>query len=260
MTAADTSAYLTVPGGGVDLTQRVATAPTLGEAMRHLTDHLAAHTAGADAAGLTTVTGTGFATRAATAPIAEAVDGLQYRLGGPCVDVLTDLSPVLYLPDVAHHQRDPASRWHPFAAAAQAHTPVRSLLSFRLHLQPHPPIASLNLYATHPDAFTNDTVTATAQLLAPAVVALAYQVERQTRLDLQTAVHTNRQIAAAVGVIMSRGLVDYGTAFTLLRQASQNTNRKLREIADDVLATGELHHRSGRTGASTADPPADRTR
>ncbi len=228
--------------GDVDLTRLVASADSIDEAMRSLTDHLATVTPAADAAGLTVATAAGFVTRAATAPLADTVDALQYRLGGPCVDVLADPEPVLYLRDIPAQELDPTSRWHPFAAAARAQTAVRSLLSFRLHVAPEPPIASLNLYATEPEAFPDEIVSANAQLLASAAVALALQRERRTRLQLQTALESNRRIGAAVGVLMARELIDYDTAFALVRRASQDGNRKLRDIADEVLATGELPH------------------
>lgn len=242
MTMTDTTAVTE----DVDLSRLVASADTIDEAMRAMTHHVAVATPAADAAGLTIATASGFRTCAATAPLADTVDALQYRLGGPCVDVLADPEPVLYLRDIPAQELDPTSRWHHFAAAAHAHTPVRSLLSFRLHVAPDPPLASLNLYATAPDAFTCQTVTATAQLLASAAVALAYQRERRTRQELQTALETNRRIAAAVGVLMARRLVEYDTALALLRHASQDANRKMRDVADEVLTAGELPHITAR--------------
>ena len=230
----------------VDLARLMATAASRVEAMRVLTGYAAAVTPAADAVGLTIPTGSGFTTRAATAPVAEAVDALQYRFGGPCVDVLTDPEPVLHLRDIPAEGEDVASRWHRFAAAAYEQTPVRSLLSFRLHVEPDAPVVSLNLYASTPNAFTDETIAATTQLLTPAALALAYRSERQTRLELETALESNRKIGAAVGVLMARQLVDYDTAFTLLRRASQHTNRKLRDIADDVLTAGELPHITAR--------------
>ena len=44
----------------------------------------------------------------------------------------------------------------------------------------------------------------------------------------------------AMGVLMRRGGVTQDEAFTLLRQASQHLRRKLREVAADVVETGQL--------------------
>jgi ANTAR domain len=57
---------------------------------------------------------------------------------------------------------------------------------------------------------------------------------------LRIALHSSRQIGAAIGIVMSaHKLTDEG-AFQLLRAASQHTHRKLRDIADDVIRTGWL--------------------
>ena len=44
----------------------------------------------------------------------------------------------------------------------------------------------------------------------------------------------------AMGVLMATHKVTDDDAFTLLRIASQNTNRKLLDIADGVIETGAL--------------------
>jgi AmiR/NasT family two-component response regulator len=57
--------------------------------------------------------------------------------------------------------------------------------------------------------------------------------------ELQTALRTSRMIGQAIGIIMTRRFVTQGEAFTLLRRTSNNTNRKLREIAEDIVVTGD---------------------
>ena len=114
--------------------------------------------------------------------------------------------------------------------------------------------ASLNLYATRPHAFTPDTVRETADLAGQATIALAYLAERQTRLELDAALHTNRRIGAALGILMARHRLTHEQAFLRLRQASQNSNRKLRDLAEDILETGELPATS--RPASTRRPQA----
>jgi DNA-binding response OmpR family regulator len=72
--------------------------------------------------------------------------------------------------------------------------------------------------------------------------------ERQRRLlqaevranNLEVAVATNRRIGMAVGVLMAREKVTSETAFQRLRQQSNRTNRKLRDVADEVVLTGDL--------------------
>jgi AmiR/NasT family two-component response regulator len=69
------------------------------------------------------------------------------------------------------------------------------------------------------------------------------------------ALQSNRDIGAALGVLMARMLVTREQAFDLMRIASQRTNRKLRDIAADVLDTGTLAlleqpQRAGRSEAA----------
>ena len=59
--------------------------------------------------------------------------------------------------------------------------------------------------------------------------------------QLQTALTTARRIGMAVGIIMARLAVSEEEAFQTLVRASQNSHRKLRDIAEDVIYTGQLH-------------------
>ena len=68
---------------------------------------------------------------------------------------------------------------------------------------------------------------------------------------LLTAVETNREIGAAVGVLMARHGLGYDDAFRLLRVESQRANRKLRLVASEVLYTGSLPQHADSTGSPT---------
>ncbi len=57
---------------------------------------------------------------------------------------------------------------------------------------------------------------------------------------LERALVSNRTIGTAIGILMSERRVTPDQAFTLLRERSQNSNRRLREIAEDVVLTGTL--------------------
>jgi DNA-binding response OmpR family regulator/two-component sensor histidine kinase len=63
---------------------------------------------------------------------------------------------------------------------------------------------------------------------------------QQTATQLQAALTSNRQIGVAVGVLMSREKLTSERAFDLLRLRSNNTNRKLRDVAEEVALTGQL--------------------
>lgn len=58
--------------------------------------------------------------------------------------------------------------------------------------------------------------------------------------NLNRALETSRCIGMAMGVVMARAGLKPDEAFDVLRAASQRTHRKLREIAEDVVFTGEV--------------------
>ena len=58
---------------------------------------------------------------------------------------------------------------------------------------------------------------------------------------------SNRRIGTAMGILMASHGITYDAAFTRLRIASQDHNRRLREIADEVVFTGEIPSRTART-------------
>jgi signal transduction histidine kinase/DNA-binding response OmpR family regulator len=63
---------------------------------------------------------------------------------------------------------------------------------------------------------------------------------QQTATNLQVALRSNRQIGVAVGVLMSLEKITSERAFELLRIRSNQTNRKLRDVAEEVALTGQL--------------------
>ena len=65
--------------------------------------------------------------------------------------------------------------------------------------------------------------------------------ELQAKVDnLEVALTSNRRIGAAIGILMSRHKITYEGGFALLRQASQHSQTRLRDIANEVLRTGTL--------------------
>jgi hypothetical protein len=87
-----------------------------------------------------------------------------------------------------------------------------------------------------------------------AAIALDQVALRAQVGHLMTALDTNREIAAAVGVLMARRGLGYDNAFALLRQESQRANRKLRLVASDVLHTGGLPDPTTPSGRTSAVP------
>lgn len=62
----------------------------------------------------------------------------------------------------------------------------------------------------------------------------------ETIEGLEVALRSNRQIGAAIGIAMARHGLTQAEAFKVLSRASQEQNRKLREVADEVVFTGQV--------------------
>lgn len=65
--------------------------------------------------------------------------------------------------------------------------------------------------------------------------------EAENRADnLERALASNRTIGTAMGIVMAHERLTSEQAFDRLRQFSQGSNRKLRDVAEDVIFTGTL--------------------
>jgi AmiR/NasT family two-component response regulator len=58
--------------------------------------------------------------------------------------------------------------------------------------------------------------------------------------NLEIALASSRRIGMAIGILMARFTIGDDAAFEMLRTASQRQNRKLRDIAEDVVLAGTL--------------------
>jgi signal transduction histidine kinase/DNA-binding response OmpR family regulator len=72
--------------------------------------------------------------------------------------------------------------------------------------------------------------------------------------NLESALASNRHIGMAIGIIMNQRRVTHEQAFAMLRSASQTRHRKLRDVADDILFTGDLANLEGVEPAPAPSP------
>ena len=61
--------------------------------------------------------------------------------------------------------------------------------------------------------------------------------------ELQRALVTSRQIGMAMGILMERHLLTQEQAFEFLRDQSQRRNVKLRDLAEQIIYTGDTEQR-----------------
>lgn len=184
---------------------------------------------GCDRAAIGIRDGGGFRTATATDDVMRAIDVMQNELGeGPCLEASTDES--------VHLDNDitTASAWPRLAARVVAETPVRAMLAVPLVLDGRRN-GALNLFADRPGAFGPASIESAAILAAFAVVAIGAAQETQRADQLQEGLASNREIGAAIGILMATRQLSAEQAFTVLSQASQRLNRKLRDIAAGIV-------------------------
>ena len=174
-------------------------------------------------------------TPARTDPLVAAVEDRQLRAEiGPCLDAIAEEIPV-YAEDLAV---DP--RWPDFGPGAAA-MGVRSVLALRLAADGT--LGALNLYARYPTAFGALDRAKGVVLAGLAGVALSLAQARDQDVrqseNLRHALVTRELVGQAQGILMEREHITADQAFGILRRASQNLNVKLREVAQDLVDTGE---------------------
>ena len=130
-------------------------------------------------------------------------------------------------------------RYGSYPAAMVARTPIRSVLSFGLWLHERP-LGVLTLYARRVDAFDTSAQSRAALLADHATIAIEVATVADRAEQLSAALATNRSIAAAVGMLAERHHVNPEQAFDLLRVLSQRSNRRLADIAEELVRTGRV--------------------
>ena len=175
-----------------------------------------------------------------TDPIVAEVDLLQHRTGeGPCLDAVEQAT-LFYADDLLTDPRWP--RFGPDAAARG----MRSLLAVPLAF--NGTLGALNLYARYSRAFGVIDRARGVLLGALAAVAItsarAHDAEDRRLVDLHGALSTREMIGQAQGILMEREHVTADQAFEILRRASQHLNIKLRDVARNLVDTGERPERT----------------
>jgi uncharacterized protein YjbJ (UPF0337 family)/GAF domain-containing protein len=190
---------------------------------------------GCDFAGIFLIEGDVVTTPVHTDPIVVEVDALQHQVSeGPCLDAIAHRL-VFYADDL-----DNDLRWPHFAPHATT-AGIRSVLALPLAANSH--LGALNLYAHYPAAFgvvdrAKAAILASLASLA-LTVAQSHEDEERRADNLHAALASRETIGEALGILMERERITAGQAFEILRRASQHLNIKLREVAQNLVNTGE---------------------
>ena len=128
------------------------------------------------------------------------------------------------------------TRWSPQWAEDVANAGIRSALHLPLMLGGHAQ-AVLSLYSDQPDAFGADDVAIAHILARHASVAIA---SARHDASMAQAVDARKLVGQAMGILMERYDLDSDRAFEVLKRYSQDNNRKLRDVAQELVDTRKL--------------------
>jgi GAF domain-containing protein len=170
-------------------------------------------------------------TISASSDVIRIVDEAQYDGGGgPCVQAIRtgeETSIVL-----------PADRWPIFAEQAQR-AGMHAVWSVPLKVLDRT-TGALNLYSIAPVGVAASSVETGRLLAREASIVLANAAALMSaelaNQQLRHALMTRDMIGQAKGILMTREGFSAEEAFDVLRRASQRTNRKLRDIAAEIVA------------------------
>jgi GAF domain-containing protein len=163
---------------------------------------------------------------------AKGFDELQYtEQEGPCLDA--------YRTGNTFRIRDLADepRWPSYVPRA-VERGARSMMSIPLAAQGQV-VGALNFYGRSPDVFSAEAAAIGAVVASHAglasQLAAAFFGHRQLAEQMAEAMQSRAMIEQAKGIIMATLHCDADTAFAELIRASQNSNRKLREVAQALV-------------------------
>lgn len=160
------------------------------------------------------------------------LDELQFEQHeGPCLDA--------YRTGTSFRVRDftDETRWPSYSQHVAAKG-ARSAVSIPLMAQGNV-VGALNIYSRKPDAFDAEA-TSVATVVAGHVglasqVSAAFFRHRDLAEQLEEAMRSRAVIEQAKGVIMGDRRCDADAAFRVLREMSQRGNRKLRDVAQEIV-------------------------
>jgi GAF domain-containing protein len=164
-------------------------------------------------------------TVASTSELSRRVDQAQYDASeGPCLDVLYQRRTV-HVPDMATERQ-----WPGFSRKA-SELGVGSMLSVQLFVEGDD-LGALNLINESPHAFDEDSEHVGLLFASHAAVAI---VGAEREAQFRDALALRDVIGQAMGILMERHGFTANRSFAVLVRLSQNQNRKLHDLARQIV-------------------------
>jgi len=174
----------------------------------------------------------GPSTVASSSDAARRLDEKQYEFDdGPCLTALREQRTVL-IPDLPSD-----AQWRHYAHAI-SNEGIRTVLAVPIATE-NGSKAALNCYATEAGTFNPDTVAsveAHAESLSRILrLALRLHEEEPYPEHLRSAFKSRAIVDAAIALIMMQNHCNRESALRLIQLASRNSNKRLHEIAGNIL-------------------------
>ncbi|WP_442543325.1 GAF and ANTAR domain-containing protein [Arthrobacter sp. KN11-1C] len=171
-------------------------------------------------------------TAAGSSSRAVDIDRFEQAIGdGPCIAALREMSPVI-IDDGSTDLRWPA------LTQKFAEIGVHSSLGIPMEIS-EDASAALNFFASKPGAFTPDVFDKAVGFAAAArnILHLSVRIDsaHHRAEDLESAMQSRTAIDVACGVIMAQNRCSQAEAMEILTKVSSNRNRKLRDIATELI-------------------------
>jgi GAF domain-containing protein len=186
-----------------------------------------------------------YLTLARTDEDAAAADALQHELAaGPCIEAL-EQAEERYVTDLCSDGRWPAVAERATELGLRCMLAVPLLVGGRC-------LGALTVSSPDADGIDAADRELVRRIATPTATTLAngraYQRVSRLAEQLEEALDSRATIERAKGVLMAREGADADEAFDRLRRASQQHNRKLRDVAQAVVASHEGAHDPGGAG------------
>lgn len=214
------------------LSKLLLTDEPLDDALARVTELAVASVDVCDAADVSLIADDGPRTRVRSDPSGLGLDEVQVRAReGPTLEAVHTCRVV----QVRSTHEDP--RWPTFATAAEE-AGVASCVVAPMMVRGEC-IGALNLYSGKDDAFGSAHERAASLVAAQAAVVLANAQLHQACTDLtgqlEDALQSRAVIDQAKGILMARRHCGAEEAFDELRRSSQTENRKVRDLAQELV-------------------------
>jgi GAF domain-containing protein len=170
-----------------------------------------------------------------TGPLAVQLDERQYERGfGPCLDAAVTGNTITV------DNQEAATTAYPEFSAIARRAGISHTVSVGLPVAQRV-IGGLNIYGSNALAFEQPVVELAEAFAGYAAVAVAnaarYSSAAETAEQMRMAMKSRAVIEQAKGIIMARDHCDPNQAFIVLTRTSQTRNVKLRDVAEEIVAS-----------------------